>query len=271
MKFSVLMSIYYKEKPEYFNRAMQSIWDEQTIKPDEIVLVKDGKLTNELYNLIDKWKDKLNDIFKVVSLEENVGLGNALNIGLQNCSYEFVARMDSDDISLPHRFEKQLKIFENSDVDICGAWINEFDTDENKILGERKLPENHNEIEKYAKFRNPLNHPTAMCKKSTVLRAGNYSNMKQAQDYELWARMILNGAKFYNIQEVLVCMRAGHGQLERRSGLQYAKRELDLFNNLRKIGFLSLGEYIKNLIIKIPIRLMPKFIIKLIYKIIRRS
>ena len=141
MKFSVLMSIYNKEKPEYFNRAMQSIWDEQTVKPDEIVLVQDGKLTDELYNSIEQWKEKLKKIFKTIPLEVNVGLGDALNIGIKHCNFELIARMDTDDISLPNRFEKQLKVFENKNIDICSTWVSEFEDDENKIISYRKLPE----------------------------------------------------------------------------------------------------------------------------------
>lgn len=269
-KFSILMSIYYKEKPEYFDRAMVSIWDEQSVKPDEIVLVQDGKLTEDLYQTIDKWKNELKDILKIVHLENNIGLGDALNIGMRHCSHELIARMDTDDISLPNRFEKQLEVFKNSDIDISSAWVSEFDINENDILGYRKLPEFHEEIIKYSKTRCPINHPTVMYKKSVVQKAGGYKKMILFEDYYLWARMILNGANFYNIQEVLVSMRAGYGQLERRSGFRYAKNEINLLNNLKQDGFFNTFEYIKNLFIKIPIRLLPKFVIKIVYKILRK-
>lgn len=271
MKFSVLMSIYHKENPIWFDRAMQSIWDEQTIKPNEIVLVQDGKLTQELYEEISRWKDKLKDILVIVPLEQNVGLGDALNIEMKHCTYELIARMDTDDISLSNRFEKQLEVFESSDIDICSAWISEFDKDEEKILGFRKLPQYHEDIIRYSKTRCPINHPAVMYKKSVVEKAGGYKKMIWFEDYYLWARMILNSTKFYNIQEVLVNMRAGYGQLERRSGLEYAKKELNLLNTLKKEGFLSIFEYSKNLVIKIPIRLLPKSIIKIVYKFLRKS
>jgi glycosyltransferase involved in cell wall biosynthesis len=263
------MSIYYKEKPEFFNRAMQSIWDEQTVKPNEIVLVQDGKLTDELYESINKWKKKLRNILKIIPLERNVGLGDALNIGLQNCSYEIVARMDTDDIAKNDRFEKQLKIFENSNIDICSSWVSEFDNDENEIVSYRKLPQNHEEIIKFAKKRNPINHPAVMYKKSAVQSAGGYKKMMWFEDYYLWMRMILNGAKFYNIQESLVKMRAGYGQLERRSGLKYAKEEFKFYKEIYNIGFLNKNEFFINIITRIPIRIMPKFIIKTIYLILR--
>lgn len=269
MKFSVLMSIYYKEKPEYFNRAMQSIYDEQRVKPSEIVLVQDGLLNDELYKSISNWQDKLGSVFKTVALEKNVGLGDALNIGLENCSYDIIARMDTDDIAIKNRFEKQLKVFENSDTDICSSWVSEFEHDENKIASYRKLPELHKDISKYFKIRNAINHPAVMYKKSVVEKADGYQKMMWFEDYYLWARMILNGAKFYNIQEPLVNMRAGYGQLERRGGFKYAIAEVKFLNRLREIGFLSKIQFIKNVLIRFIARLMPKALLKLIYKKIR--
>lgn len=267
--FSVLMSIYRKEKVEYFHRAMQSIWDDQSIKPNEIVLVQDGKLTNDLYGIIDKWKIELGDVLKIIPLEQNIGLGDALNIGIKHCSNELIARMDTDDISLYDRFEKQLKVLTNSDIDACSSWVSEFDSDEKEIVSYRKTPEKHNEIVSYSKNRNPINHPAIMYKKSAVERAGGYKKMMWFEDYYLWARMILNGAKFYNSQESLVNMRAGYSQLERRSGINYAYYEFKFLYNLKKLNFLSNLEFIKNVLLKFPIRLMPKKLIKYIYKMLR--
>lgn len=269
MKFSVLMSIYKKEEPKYFNRAMQSIWDEQTVKPDEIVLVQDGKLTDELYRAIEEWREKLGDVFKTIPLGQNVGLGDALNEGIKHCSYELIARMDTDDISLSDRFEKQLKVFDNSDIDICSGWLSEFEDDEANIKSYKKLPEYHDEIVRYAKVRCPINHPTVMYKKSAVERAGGYQKMMLMEDYYLWGRMIVTGAKFYNIQDTLLNMRAGDSMLQRRAGIVYAKSELRLLNEFKKIGFLSTGEYIKNLSIRVPIRLMPIGILKFAYGFLR--
>ncbi len=271
MKFSVLMSIYHKEKSEYFNRAMQSIWDEQIIKPDEIVLVQDGPLTDELYKSIEKWKNKIVNVFKTILLEKNVGLGDALNIGIRHCTYELIARMDTDDISLPNRFEKQLNFFENSNIDICSSWLSEFEDDETKIKSYKKLPEDHDDIVKYAKVRCPINHPVVMYKKTAVEKAGGYQKMMLMEDYYLWGRMIVSGAKFYNIQDTLLNMRAGDSMLQRRAGTVYAKSELKLQNEFKKIGFLSTGEYIKNLFIRVPIRLMPIGILKFVYGFLRRK
>lgn len=269
MKFSVLMSVYYKEQPEYFNRAMQSIWNEQHVKPDEIVLVQDGQLTDSLYLAIGKWKDKLEGILSIVPLEKNVGLGDALNIGLQQCTFAFVARMDTDDIAAPERFEKQLRVFENSDIDICSSWVSEFDNDEKHIVSYRKLPEKHDEIVKYFKLRNSLNHPAVMYKKAIVEKSGGYQKMIGFEDYYLWARMIMNGAKFYNIQESLVNMRAGYGQLERRGGFKYAVLEVEFLNGLKAIGFLNTFEFIRNVSVRFVVRILPKTFLKMIYKLIR--
>ncbi len=268
-KFSVLMSIYYKEKSEYLHKAMHSIWDKQTIKPGEIVLVQDGELTDELYSSIEQWKEKLGDIFKTIPLNQNVGLGDALNIGLQECSYELIARMDTDDICLNDRFEKQLKVFENNEIDICSSWISEFDDDEKTIVSYRKLPELHQDIIKFAKSRCPINHPAVMYKKSIVLKVGSYGKYKFAQDYHLWARMILGNAKFYNIQEPLVNMRAGYGQLERRSGFNYALNEYNIQKEFLKLGFINYFEFIRNVSIRFIARVIPKSLVKLVYKRLR--
>ena len=269
MKLSVLMSIYHKEKAEYLNRAMQSIWDNQTIKPSEIVLVEDGKLTDELYESIKLWREKLGDSLKSISLEQNVGLGDALNIGLQSCSYEMVARMDTDDIAHPQRFEKQLKVFTNNNIDICGSWVSEFVEDEKNIVSFRKVPQSHMEIVAFAKKRNPINHPAVMYKKSMLENAGGYKKMIWFEDYYLWIRMILNGAKFSNIQEALVNMRAGYGQLERRSGFKYAIEEYKFQKEIFSLRFISRKELVQNITIRFLSRIVPKFLVKKIYKFLR--
>ncbi len=270
MKFSILISIYHKEKAEYFDRCMQSIWDEQTRKPDEIILVEDGQLTDALYQTIEKWKIKLGNKLKTIALKKNVGLGDALNIGLEHCNNELIARMDTDDIALPDRFEKQLKVFENSDIDICSSWVSEFDNNEKEIISYRKLPKLHQDIINYAKKRNPLNHPAVMYKKSVVQNAGGYRTMIWFEDYYLWARMILTGATFYNIQEPLVNMRAGYGQLERRSGFKYAISELEFQRKLLRLGFINYIEFIRNVTIRFISRIVPKGFVKIIYKMLRQ-
>nr|MBP3724351.1 hypothetical protein [Campylobacter sp.] len=178
--------------------------------------------------------------------------------------------MDSDDISLPNRFKTQLEIFKNNpNLDICGSWVGEFENDENEIYAYRKLPQNHDEIYKFAKTRSPLNHPSVMFKKSAVLKAKNYQKSLMTENYFLWVRMILGGARFYNIPQMLVKMRAGKSQLIRHSGLKYAINEFKVQREFYKLGFLNFYEFILNASLKFIIRLLPKSIISRIYSFLR--
>ena len=264
------MSIYHKEEPQHFDRAMQSIWDEQTVKPNEIVLVEDGPLTDVLYQNISAWKEKLGDIFKVVPLKENAGVGNAKYIGIEECSNELIAVMDTDDVSLPDRFEKQLSIFNNDEIDVCGSWVGEFENDENEVTSYRRTPEYHDEIVAFAKSRSPVNHPTAMYKKSSVLSAGNYTKYKTSEDYNLFVKLIMSGAKLYNIQEPLVNMRMGNNQAARRGGLRNAIFEASVQKEFYEMGFLNFYELFKNVSVGFVVRILPSSLMKVVFKMIRK-
>lgn len=268
--FSVLLSIYRKEKPEWFNRALHSIWDEQSLKPKEIVLVEDGPLTEELYRVIEDWKLRLGTTLKPVPLEQNRGLGIALNEGLKHCSHPLVARMDTDDIAMPERFKKQIAVFNNIDIDICGSWIDEFSGDENIVLSTRKLPEKHDDIYSFSKKRNPLNHPSVMYKKASVIEAGSYEDMLWFEDYYLWVKLLMQNKRFYNIQESLVRMRSGPEQLARRRSLAYAKKELVLLKSIRQLGHISLLRYVSSVIVRTTVRLLPEKGTKAFYKLLRK-
>ena len=207
MKFSVLMSIYHKEKPEYFKKSLESIWDNQSVKPNEIIIVKDGKLTKELDSIIDTMKSALGDILKVVPLKNNVGLAKALNIGIKHCSCDYIARMDTDDISMPERFEKQIETFINNDkLDICGSYA--ILIDENGIKGDiRKMPVTHEKIYENL-FACPFIHPSVMFKKSSIESIGGYNkNLTRRQDYDLWFKCAKNNMQFLNIDEALILYR----------------------------------------------------------------
>ncbi|CAC9579032.1 putative glycosyltransferase [uncultured Gammaproteobacteria bacterium] len=270
MKFSVLISIYYKEEVQSFNRAMQSVWDEQTVKPNEVVLVEDGPLTDGLYQAIREWKERLTNALQVVSLKENVGVGAAKNIGIEMCNCELIAVMDTDDVSLPKRFEKQLAVFENQDVDVCGAWIGEFELNETQIISYRRTPEQHNEIVAFAKGRSPVNHVTAMYKKSWVLNVGNYAKYRTSEDYNLFVKLIMAGAKIYNLQESLVSVRMGNEQQVRRGGLKNAMFEADVQVDFYKMGFLNFFEMVRNVSVGFVIRMLPSVLMKVIFKMIRK-
>jgi len=269
MKFSLLMSIYHKEDPAYFDRCMHSVWEEQSVRPDEIVLVQDGPLTNPLYRMITQWKERLGEALVIVALEKNVGLGEALNTGLLRCRHDLVARMDTDDIALEDRFARQLTCFETQKIDICSAWVGEFSGDESQIVSYRRVPRTHSEIITFAKKRNPINHPAVMYKKSKILEAGGYKTMTGFEDYYLWVRMILSHALFYNIQEPLVNMRAGEAQLKRRRGFAYAGHEFAFQKKLLSLGFITRMEFLKNITIRFTARVVPPALTRSIYTHLR--
>jgi len=265
------MSIYIKEDPEFFNQAMLSITENQTIRPNEIILVKDGPLSLNLNHAISFWDDKLGDIFFVVELKRNLGLGRALKIGMRHCSNELIARMDTDDISRSNRFEVQIEYMRlNPECDILGSFVTEFEKDADVVTSYRNVPISHSNIIKSAKLKNPFNHPSVMYRKSAVLMAGGYRECHGFEDYYLWIRMILNGAHCFNISEPLVNMRVGCAMLSRRGGFWYAINEVKFQYKLLNLGFISYLGFVKNLLIRIPIRLLPNIIRSFFYKIIRR-
>jgi len=267
---SVLISVYFKEDAKYLESALTSI-EAQTFNVKEIVLVKDGPLTLELDDVIAQQKETSEIPYIVVELSANVGLGVALNEGLKHCENEWVARMDSDDIALPDRFEKQFSYIEkNSDVDIVGSWICEFDEDSNMCEKERKVPELHADIVKFARHRNPLNHMTVIFRKNAVLDAGGYLPVNGFEDYYLWMRMLMKGKRFANVQEVLLKARTGQGMIRRRQGWQYAKDEVALEKSAYRLGFWSRLDLIRNLFTRVLPRLLPVFIVEKLYNLLRK-
>lgn len=272
ISFSVLMSVYYKDNPIYLKEALESI-EFQTLKPNEIILVKDGPLTAELEDVISNFTTTTNISVKTISLEKNMGLGNALRIGLKSCNYEYIGRMDADDINIPNRFYIQMKVILEGNFDIVGSVVKEFRKEGNKniILGFRKVPEFHDEIVKFAKKRNPMNHPSVLFKKSSVIAAGNYVEIKGFEDYYLWVRMILNGAKFYNIQKPLLNFRVNNETYLRRGGWNYLKSELNLRKEFLKLGFITNFEYYSDALLRTAIRIAPNKLRNGIYKMFLRA
>lgn len=271
MNFSVLMSVYAKEKPEYLDLSLNSLVT-QTLMPKEIVIVKDGVLPSELDEVIHKYVQKYPDLFKIVALKINQGLGNALNIGLQYCDYELVARMDSDDISLPNRFEKQIYyLHKNPEISVLGAYIDEFENEPTNITSVRKVPISHDEIFKVAKRRNPLNHMTVVFRKEFVMAAGGYRHFLWNEDYYLWVRMLNKGYKFANLPESLVLVRAGDDLFKRRGGVKYFLKEVELQKKFYDLGFIQFYDFILNIMLRGTIRLVPNFLRKIIYQLFLRD
>ena len=243
------MSIYYKEKPEYFDLCLKSILVDQTVLPNEIVLVKDGKLTRELEIVLDKYQKQFPKMFNIIQLDKNVGLGNALNIGLEKCKYSIVMRMDSDDISVSDRFEKQLKYMQaHKDVSALGGFIDEFEEDGNKIIRIKTMPCSYEEVKKFAKFRNPINHMSVCFRKKDILEVGNYQPLFYLEDHYLWARLLVNNKKVENLPCVLVHARVGNGFVSRRGNKKYIKGWKILQNYLYKNKIINLLEKWRNML-----------------------
>jgi len=270
MDYSVLMSVYHRENPEYLRKSMNSMFA-QTAATNDFVLVCDGPLTPELDAVIAEMEVAHPDVLRVVRLEENVGLGCALNTGVQYCRNALIARMDSDDIALPERCEMELVVMEEKpDVSIVGSVIEEFSKDESVTDSKRVVPQTHEEILQFAKTRNPFNHPSVMYRKQAVLDAGNYQTVRYMQDYYLWVAMLMKGFKGYNIQQPLVRMRANENLFKRRSGWQYIKIQLDLFGLMRKNGFISVPRYLLSCVIRICSGVAPNGMRQLVFKKVLR-
>lgn len=269
-RFSVLMSLYLKERPEYLRESLDSVFN-QTLKADEIVLVEDGPLTEQLNEVVQTYCTTHPEL-KLVSLPVNGGLGKALNEGLKHCSYELVVRMDTDDIASLDRFEKQVKFMqENPDIDISSAWLKEFEGTINNVKSIKKVPETHFEISSYIKSRNPLNHPSVIFRKSAVENSGGYQHFPLFEDYYLWARMFVNGAKFGNLQECLLYFRISSDMFKRRGGFKYAMNSAKFQITLHKLGIVSLITALKASLVRGTVYMMPNNIRKIIYSKLLRS
>lgn len=269
--YSVLMSVYHKEKAEHLREAMESIWD-QTIPTDDFVLVCDGPLTDELNNVIEEMKQKHENYLNVVRLEKNCGLGEALNVGIKYCKNEKIARMDSDDISRPERCEKQLLAFQKKpEISICSGIVEEFSESITRIEARRVPPETQQEIIEFAKKRNPFNHPCVMYKKSAVEQSGGYKDFYLLEDYYLWIRMLQKGLKGYNIQEPLLWMRAGSEMYKRRAGWKYVKSQKALFEFMRNTSFISSGQYIQSIFVRTISTIIPNGVRTKMFKLLMRD
>ena len=269
--YSVLMSVYHKEKPEYLKQAIESI-QAQTYPTDDFVLVCDGPLNSELDAVITTKQQEMNGVLKVYRLDKNEGLGNALNAGINHCKNELVARMDSDDVAYPDRCEKQIDVFNtHPEVSICSGIVEEFTTDPEVVDARRALPETNAKIMEFAKKRNPFNHPCVMYKKSAVEAAGSYKDFYLLEDYYLWLRMLMAGYQGYNIQEPLLHMRAGSDMYMRRAGWKYAKTQAKLFKFMKDSGFIGNGQYIKSCVIRSGSELAPNWLRKFMFEKVLRK
>ena len=268
--YSVLISVYAKETPSNMSLALESVLT-QTVAPNEIILVKDGPLTEALEQVLSEKTAAYPGVIKPVPLEKNGGLGNALRIGLEKCSFELVARMDTDDICFPDRMEKQLTFFsQHPDIDILSGAIEEFDLDTDHITSRRVLPLDHDSIARFALTRSPFNHMAVMFKKSKVLEAGSYrGDLVRVEDHDLWMRMLRCGARCANLPDSLVYARCGEGMHTRRHGKENAKALYKFYHKMYELGEIGRLHFIFDVTCACGLQFMPPWLHKICYKIIR--
>lgn len=270
--FSVAMSVYKNDKPIFFDRALQSITENQKVMPTEIVIIVDGPVDEKINAVIEKYSEKYGNL-NVIRLDKNAGLGNALKLAIENAKYELIARMDSDDVSTPNRFEQQLEIMtKNSAVDIVGGDISEFIGYENNIVAKRKVPILDKEIKEYLKTRCPFNHMTVMYKRSAVLKSGNYIDLFYNEDYWLWIRMVKNNCIMANTGTILVNARVGEDMYKRRGGKQYFNSEMFLQKYMLKNGIINLPTFVLNSSKRFVVQmLLPNAIREWVFKTFART
>ncbi len=241
---SVLMSVYAKDKPKYILEALESILN-QSLPAKQIVIVVDGPVGEEITETLNNLKDR-NSIIEIYPLENNVGLGNALKYGSEKCQYDYIARMDSDDIAIHDRFEKQMKCFEDdNELGVVGSNGQEFFENLDNMANIKAVPETHEEIVDFMKSRCPFCHMSVMMKKQALIDAGGYQDWYYAEDWYLWIRMYLAGVKFYNIQENLMFIRINYDTFERRSGIKLYKSIKNLLKYLKQHKIIGWAQYMK--------------------------
>lgn len=269
--YSVLMSVYEKENPAYLRESIESILH-QTAPPAEFVIVCDGVLPCALKQVLEEYQEKYSSVIRLFPLAENQGLGKALNYGLKKCRYEYVARMDSDDISFPERCEKELGEMMKQKLDLIGAAVAEFEESPEHVINLRMTPKTQEEILAFSRRRNPFNHPAVMFRKTTVLQAGGYQPFPYFEDYDLWVRMLQNGARCSNIQEPLLYMRGGGEMLKRRGSAAYVKCLWNFKRELLRRGYLTLLQFLWSALPHVAVSLMPNSLRKVVYgKLLRKE
>jgi len=262
--YSVVMSIYRGDDLNQIRSAIESILN-QTYKPNQFVIVVDGPVLKDIAITLEEYKKK--EDIELYFLENNLGSGLARNFAVKKCRNELIGIMDADDISLPNRFQIQVAEMFKSNVDVIGGWISEFDIDSqvSENLRIRMVPREHTEIFRYGQLRNPMNHVTLLFKKKVFMSIGGYKKIAFYEDYDLIVRLMMQGAKFLNVQKILVQVRCGHGMFSRRGGAKNILAEISFFCGIYIVGYLTIGNLILNLMLRIPVRLVPSGVRKYIY------
>lgn len=272
LNFSVLLSLYYKESPLALDQCFESIWEAQSHKPSEIVLVLDGEIGDGLNTCVRKWQSKIGIALKIVPLPRNVGLGKALNEGLKHCSNEWVFRMDTDDICTPDRFAKQIAFIENNpDVVLFGGQILEFAKEPNDSQVLKTVPTTNDEIRQFAQKRCPFNHMTVAYKKSVIKELGGYQHHLLMEDYNLWLRVIAANYTVANLPDVVLYARVGNGMHARRKGLEYIKSEKQLLNLKKQLKLQNPIHANMLFLIRSALRLLPSSLLGKFYNTFLRK
>jgi len=262
--FSLLVPVYHGDRPDYLRRAFRSAVDDQTLRPDEVVIVRDGPVGDELARCLSELQASSPVPVTLVPLERNGGLGPALDRGLAASRFDIVARQDADDVSVPHRFEVELPLMENADI--VGSGLLEFVTDTGQIAGQRVPPTDPARIQRYARMHDPFNHPTVVYRKTAVHAAGGYGDLPLMEDYALFARMLMGGARPVNVPDPLVFYRVGEAAFKRRGGRELLRSELRLQREFRRMGFTSRPQYVRNVLIRGGYRLVPWWFRRAVYR-----
>jgi len=262
--FALLMPVYDGDDPDRVRRALRSAVDDQTVRPDQVVIVRDGPVREELAACLNDLLASCRVPATFVALDHNGGLGPALDRGLAASWFDVVARMDADDVSVPHRFEVQLPLIEQADI--VGSGLLEFVADTDDVVGQRVPPLSPRQIARYARVHDPFNHPTVIYRRDAVLAAGGYGDLPLMEDYALFARMIHGGARTANVPDPLVYYRVGQTAFKRRGGSALLQSELRLQHEFRRIGFTSAAEYIRNVIVRGGYRMVPWWLRRAVYR-----
>ncbi len=272
MNYSVLMSVYKNDSPEQLEEALKSIYDDQIRKPDEIVVVFDGPLTEALYHILDAFAEDKEAIVRYIPLEENHGLGEALRIGSEHCKGDYILRMDADDISHPQRFEKQIAFVEaHPEVDVLGTDVAEFEVELTDGTRVRACPVEHDAIVRMAKKRNPMNHVSVCIKRQALIDCGGYEEIPLLEDYYLWLKMITTGRKLANLHESLVFVRLGNDFNKKRGSRHRARGWSKLQRYMLQHKLINRWDAMTNMIFIYGFVYCPSFVRKLAYTLFLRG
>lgn len=271
MNFSVLMSVYYKENPSYFDLALNSNLVTSSLRPTELVLICDGELTPALEEVITKYQKVFPKILKVYR-KENGGLGKALNYGLTKCQYELIARSDSDDVCAKDRFQHQVDFLDkHPDIAVVGGSIQEFKENPDIPFRRKDNPSTPEGAYKKAKVSNPLNHMTVMFRRDVIVSLGSYRDVPYLEDYDLWIRLLIAGYKVSNINEVLVYARVGNGMAARRSNRKQIDGWRTVSANMLANGMINKWQYHMNMLYIKGFVYMPIWLKEFFYNTILRK